>query len=572
MHNLYIIDTLAPFSLPSNKNVINWSKVDFAALEADGRLPIATQRVIIKRFRHYCARVTALGYDSISIDDLAHMAQCDFYGPDLLPLIVDYHHLYKQLFAIAKQHKLRIFVNSDYLFFNADIRQYLAQNAIAPLDFYQSIIERVLIDFPEIDGIILRIGESDGKDVDGTFLSQLLLKTPAQANQLLTHILPIFERYNKKLIFRTWTVGVYKIGDLIWNEKTYDAVFASINSDALIISMKFGDTDFMRYLALNPLFSHGHHKKILELQTRREWEGMGEFPSFTGWEYAAYWNQLAHNKNIVGIHVWCQTGGWANKTWSAITYFDKRAFWNELNTEVTINVTKFGSSVEDAITSFCNERHITDVGKFTELLRLSDTAIAKGLYIPTIAKQPLYFRRTRIPPLTWLTWDTAHLSSIVLSIHQSLIPSFNVVISDAKEAVVATGQMIEIAKSVKLPHYLIDTLEFEFATLDLFVDLKRYLFAQLSSQQTKSLNRKIISYTHRYPQHYIISPLNPIIKHTQPPRFLLNTFVRGGQSYRKRDHILLKTSPVQALLVRLYLRKTKSHLADQSMGFEVFFK
>lgn len=572
MQQFHIIDALGPFVTPTNKQTINWSKVDFASLEVNGRLPAATQRHIITRFTLYAQKVADLGYDSLSIDDLAHLTIFDFYAPHLQVLLADYQNLYTQLFAIAKQHKLRVFINTDYLFFNDDISRHLTQNHLTPLTFYQSVLEQAFTAFPDIAGVIVRIGENDGKDVHDTFQSQLLVKTPTQANRLLSKTLPIFEKHNKKLIFRTWTVGVYKIGDLIWNQKTYDQVFSAITSNALIISMKFGDTDFMRYLHLNPLFNDPRHNKILELQTRREWEGMGEFPSFVGWDYQSYLKKLSKNAHVIGIHAWCQTGGWAKKEWSAVTYFDKKSFWNELNTEVTIDIAKRSLSVEDAVRKFCASRKIEDADAFIQLLKFADTAILKGLYFPEAASKPLYFRRTRIPPLTWLTWDKVHMPPIVKRLHRLLITSPNKAIQDADTAVDAANKMIRIAKNIKLPRTVVDSLVFEYETLKLFAQLKRYVFDRLTPNEVTVVNKQINSYQLRFSQHYTVAPLSP----SGPPRKTLQVsgklVIRSAAPYRKRDKLLLATSPVQAQLVRLYLRRSKSHLADQSMGFVVFFK
>lgn len=571
MQKLHIIDILGPFAIRNDRETINWSKIDFSSIETNGRITPATHKQIVERCERYVARISDLGYDSISIDDLAHLTLCEFYNPTLKKLLKDYRKLYRGVFSIARRHGLKIFVNTDYLFFNDDIRRHLEKSKQSPLRFYSELLEQTFIAFPEIDGVIIRVGENDGKDVESTFLSQLLLKTPAQANELLTGILPIFEQYKKTLIFRTWTVGAYEIGDLIWNERTYDAVFGSITSDALIVSMKFGDTDFMRYLQLNPLFHHGSHKKIIEFQTRREWEGMGEFPSFVGWDYQKYLQQLTGNKNIVGMHVWCQTGGWAKRAWSTVTYFDERAFWNELNTEVTIGITKHALSVEKAIERFCKSRGIKQVTKFIELLHLADTAILKGLYLPDIAKKSLYFRRSRVPSITWLTWDKVHLSSMVLYLHQAFITAPQGAIHDADEAVEAARQMVQIAQSIDLPPSVIASLEFEQVTLDIFAQLKRYVFNLLSPEEIQNLNKQVRVYEAHYPQHYSIPKLE-LVHSRKPPRFIFGLFIRSALPYRLRDHLLLKTSPAQAQIVRFYLHHSKSHLADQSMGIDILFR
>lgn len=572
MRKLHIIDCLGPFIEKSDQKVINWSKVIFSSLEVNNHLPRATQDRIIKRFEVYTQRVTRLGYDSISIDDLAHLANLSLYNPRLRALLADYHVLYKRLFMIAKAHNMKIFVNTDYLFYNKDIQSYLKENHVSDGDFYFEVLEEAFQSFPEIDGIVLRIGEHDGTDVEGTFLSKLALRSPRQANALLKKVLPLFEKYNKTLIFRTWTVGAYKIGDLIWNEKTFDTVFSSIQSNALVISMKFGDTDFMRFLSLNPLFFRGSHKKIIELQTRREWEGMGTYPSFIGWDYQNYLSHLAKNKNVIGIHVWCQTGGWAKNSWSNVTYLDGSSYWNELNTEVTINMYKHHHSAEKAIEAFCKTRDIQEIDNFIKLLRLADKAIKAGIYIRELGEKQLYFRRSRIPSLMWLTWDKALLQPSIVSLLRTLISQPETAIHEAEEAATAAKEMARIGEKLSLPQAAMDALHFEHATLVVFAQLRKYMLTTISSKELSELNEAIAAYQASYPQHYSIPPLRMIHQKQQLPKRLLTIFLREIPSYRKRDKLIFTTSPIQRKLMGRYLRRSKSHLTNQSMGFEVFFK
>jgi DNA-binding Lrp family transcriptional regulator len=569
---LHIIDTLGPFFINKpDRREINWSKVIFSDLETNNRLTQTTQEHIIKRFQAYVARVSKLGYNAISIDDLAHLVDFSFYSSDLQALLGDYRMLYRQLFNIAKSHNMKIFVNTDYLFFNEAIHTYSESNSIAPDDFYIHALKKAIEDFPEIDGVILRVGEKDGNDVSGTFLSQLLLHTPLQANQLLKKILPLFEQTNKTLVFRTWTIGAYKIGDLIWNKKTYNTIFSSIHSNALVISMKYGDTDFMRYLTLNPLFLNGPHKKIIELQTRREWEGMGTYPSFVGWDYAEYLKKLSKNTTIIGTHVWCQTGGWAKKEWSNLTYLENSSFWNELNTCVTIRMAHDHQSVEEAIKEFCKSKSISDHVKFTELLRQSDTAIKKGIYASELAKKEFYFRRSRIPPLMWLTWDRVHLPSAVVHLHRILLSSRDAFVKEGDAAIRAAEKMIILAEELRLSKEVTNSLQFEHATLTIFAQLRRYIATSLSPEDLAKLNKQIAEYELKYPQHYSIPKLFSV-QRRRIPRSLLSPFLRESAAYRKRDRIFLKTSPIQARMIRYYLKKSHSHLANQSMGLETLFK
>jgi len=99
--------------------------------------------------------------------------------------------------------------------------------------------------------VVLRIGESDGLDIKETFRSKLVLKSPAMVNRWLKAILPVFEHHRRRCIFRTWTVGAHEVGDLIWREATLEKTVAGLSSPALVLSMKYGESDFFRYLSLN---------------------------------------------------------------------------------------------------------------------------------------------------------------------------------------------------------------------------------------------------------------------------------------------------------------------------------
>ena len=61
--------------------------------------------------------------------------------------------------------------------------------------------------------------------------------------------------HGKDLIFRTWTVGAHRIGDLIWHRGTLEKTLEGLDSPNLIVSMKHGEGDFFRYLPLNRAFA-----------------------------------------------------------------------------------------------------------------------------------------------------------------------------------------------------------------------------------------------------------------------------------------------------------------------------
>ncbi len=124
---------------------------------------------------------------------------------------------FRRLFAIARGRGLKIFITADYLTSSAAIDARLQGKAPASRHWFGELVEGFFTDFPEVAGIILRIGESDGHDVVDRLRSRLAVRTATEVRQLLEQILPTFEKHGSRLIFRTWTVGAHLIGDLIWH-------------------------------------------------------------------------------------------------------------------------------------------------------------------------------------------------------------------------------------------------------------------------------------------------------------------------------------------------------------------
>ena len=251
---LFIIDGIGPFFRSNGRKEINWSKIDFSDLDVSGLIAPEQLEQIEQDFRLFAQRAAAIGYNAITLDDLAHLTPNPLYPKELHQKIEQYRALYRTLFQIAREAGLKIFITTDLMFFNPTIEQETQNNRKKIQMFAVESCRTFFRDFPDAAGIIFRIGESDGVDVRGDFQSRIILKTPAQARQMLKNLLPVFEQHGKLLIFRTWTVGVSKLGDLIWNRDTFHRLFDELHSPNLIVSMKYGESDFFRYLPLNKLF------------------------------------------------------------------------------------------------------------------------------------------------------------------------------------------------------------------------------------------------------------------------------------------------------------------------------
>lgn len=550
---LAIIDAIGPFFQDYEDAPINWSKIPFHHLECDTGVDREKFRALHLAFHAFLERATAMGYTAISLDDVAHLANFDWYPPALQRKIEQYRAEYRRLIATARQFGVQVFLTTDLMFFNPWIDAHTRQRDDAILAMLADAFTQIFLTFP-IDGIITRIGETDGVDVRGDFHSRLTLQTPQQANRYIRDLLPVFEEHAKLLIFRTWTVGAYKIGDLMWNAQTYDQVFEGINSPYFIISMKYGDTDFFDHLPLNPLVFRGSCRKLLELQTRREREGFGVLPYYVGWQYETYYERVKNFPHLAGISVWCQTGGWAQ--WNNLTFITNSSIWNELNTAATIAIFQGRCSADEALKQFFQRK------KMVKFVKRYHRCLERLLYIDGFADTPLYFMRIRIPPLLWVCWDHVTLTPLMTALH-----------SYGGEHPFRR-QKKRLKKIRKLGRKLdIPDIDFLYDTLNILSICRKSMWQQHDS---KKLQRTLIEYREKYPDSFDFSSNLS----APPPRLMPVAFkllLRTRPQYRWLDKLLMQ--PVLLRLVyrvfRFFSNRSNSlptFVDQQAMPLDVLFK
>ena len=492
---IFLIDAIGPFFQEYNKQRINWSKIPFHHLELDQ----VNQRIrfdrIARDMETFSRRVSAVGYNSVSLDDVAHLAPDEWYEAEINQKISTFRKEYKTLFTILQNSRLDIYLTMDVLSFTPQIKQIISGSRKKGLQLIRRQIKSVFSHFPEIKGIILRIGECDGKDVKGDFKSELFLRSPREVNHMLHELLPLFEQHQRLLILRNWTIGAYPIGDFIWHHRTTERVLKGIDSPNFILSMKYGESDFFRYLPLNRHFFQFKVKKMIELQARREYEGCGEYPSFIGWDYQHYARQLDSAENIAGISVWCQTGGWL--PFRRLTYLDPGGIWNELNSYVTLKIFKEHWTVEQAVHSFCSVIDCADPEAFLELLRLNDEVIKELLYIREVAEQKLFFRRVRIPPLLTVYWNTIFINESTRITLCCLVQSPEESVKEGYNALKKIDTMKEIAGDLGLP---VDDIQFMSDTFHILALARSYYFLQDNEEEQQKIKKAKRFYKKRYPK------------------------------------------------------------------------
>jgi hypothetical protein len=404
--DLLLIDGSAPFFTPFiNGERKNWSKAPLTELQKHGRIDEEYQTTILKALNCYCRKVREIGYSAITFDDLAHLTLFDFYPYLLSRTVHSYQEFFRQVFAIACDAGLAIYITTDIMFWNRFIESHTKRHDARLRELFVEAVERLFDLFPEVTGIVTRIGESDGVDVSSLFKSRMVIRTPRQCNRWLKEVLPVFESHGKTLLFRTWGLGAFRVGDIMWNEATEKQAFGDIDSPAFVVSRKYAAADFFRYLPLNERIIHSQHPHIVEFQARREYEGFGVFPAYVGRQYQAYRDQLADNDLLRGISVWCQTGGWSH--FERLTFLETSSPWNELNTVATLQLFTSDKNADEILREFCQKRFKQENQTILiELIQLYDKLIDQIWYFAPFARQSLWFRRLRVPPLLWIFWDT----------------------------------------------------------------------------------------------------------------------------------------------------------------------
>jgi len=525
----FIIDALGAFINPEN-TPMNWSKIPFNDYERHGALEKASGR-IIQNFRKFAFRVAAIGYNAVSIDDLAHMAILACYSTKTKNIISRFQKLYKQVIKIATEYNLAVFVNLDIAYFNKEIDTFLKNNHHSALDIIKEAITYLFANF-EVEGIITRIGECDGVDVKGMFRSRITIKTVSTARKYLKTLIPVFE-YNKKTwIFRTWTIGGTGIGDLMWNKKTFLSVFGKIKTSNLIISMKYGVSDFFRNMELNPLFFLKGHNKIIELQTRREYDLFGELPYYTGWEYAQYYHYLKNNPEFSGISVWCQTGGWSNS--KRMTFLHNSSPYVELNTVSCINIFK-GKNPATEIKRFFKEKMKCNSCNIVCFFKKYNSLSGKILYPKD--KRSRYFNKVYLPPLLWMQWGNISITKFAASFVKYYYTAIDIGNDEFSELQILGNRC------------KIDNMPFIIDTLRVIYDVRCAFHDKISE---KELLSRIKAYS---PKYNLLSFNFSSAKHSRTLSVLLHIMVRKKQRYRLVDLLLMRKPFIILLYLYLSLRK-----------------
>ncbi|MEO5916113.1 MAG: hypothetical protein ABIS50_17890 [Luteolibacter sp.] len=568
---LFLIDAIGPFFRGYEKERVNWSKIPFSDLYgADD----ARWKQIETDLRRFAGEISAQGYNAVTLDDLAHLAPHPLHELEVAAEIALFREKFRRFFEILHQEfGLKIYLTTDVLPMTASVAEALGDDTEELEKYYQSLVRGVLDDFPQLAGLILRIGESDGHDVEDPIRTQLHLTSAKETNRLLKLLLPDFETRGKNLILRTWTVGAHRIGDLIWHSGTLTDTLKGVDSPNFIVSMKHGESDFFRYLPLNRAFFSVPQKKIIEMQARREYEGAGEYPSFIGRDCERFSRELAAAQNMVGMSVWCQTGGWHRFKRLAFLEEGNRDIWIRLNTAVAIGVFKHGKSVETIIGEFAGHEKAPAL---LELLRHSDTVILELLYIEEFARQKLFFRRVRVPPMLHMYWDSIFINHGVRKIVSHFMTDPERALRAGDAAAELFPRMIELARTAGLP---VDDIEHMRDAFGMILLARRYYFLPFDETMAEQIRVAKKLYKKRWPKeirhrYRVKVSFEPFKLKRRTIAWAIRLMSRKKRGYRLIDRVF--TLGLLSYAYRVFRTRAPQALPkfmrESAMGVDVLFK
>ena len=414
-------------------------------------------------FEEYVRHTVAEGYTAIAIPGFIEYLTFDELGvyADGDSHIARAEAMREQFGAMwqyASDLGMKVYLRTDMLALSTPLEQYFTDrfgslDTANPefWDVYRVGLDELYATMPFVDGVLIRIGEAGRVyDLDGwDYYSQLAVTDVASVRAMLTAFTAQAESAGKEVIFRSWSVGVGAVGDMHTNRDSYAAVLDGIDNPALIVSTKYTLGDFYSHLPFNDTLEVGDQRRIIEFQSRREFENFGSLPNDLGDQYSqAIQRFIAANPRVEGIWTWTQDGG----PWRAgpMTLELESGFWQlyELNTELAVRLARDPSLAPEQITQDWIRRWFsTDpatVEAIATAMAQSRTAVTDGLYIGPYANQRVFALGLEPPPMMWIfEWDILTGDSAVLDI------IYEVSKDDLDEAIAGGDRAVEAAVTMR---------------------------------------------------------------------------------------------------------------------------
>jgi hypothetical protein len=385
---------------------------------------------------------------------------------------------------------MKVYFATDMLALSPPLQRYLERTfgslAVDRPGFwsvYQTGLRELFQAFPFADGLMIRVGEGGSayKFPGWDYVSQIAVKTATAVQTMLRSLLVVAGEVNKDVIFRTWSIGVGAVGDMHTNPRSYLEVLGGLDDPHLVVSTKYCLGDYYSYLPLNDTLKVGTQRRIVEFQSRREFEGLGALPNDLGpLDQTALRELLAANPHIEGLWNWSQAGGPLRA--GPRTLYLRAGFWqmfelnNYANARLAWNPDADPAQITADWARQTFSRDPSTVEAIGRAMALSRPAIMKGLYIGPYARQKVKALGLEPPPMMWIfEWDIVTGDSAVLdSIYTVSKDQLDAAIREGDEATELARRMRALVagtdpatwRDPALRQHFVDTLDFEVNLFD----------------------------------------------------------------------------------------------------------
>jgi hypothetical protein len=274
------------------------------------------------------------------------------------------------------------------------------------------------------------------------------------------------------------------------------------------------------------------------------------------------------------MSVWCQTGGWHRIRRLAFLPGNRNPdTWIRLNAAAAIHIFRYGKSVEESVAETVGEERAAAT---LQLLRHADTLVLQLLYIEDFARQKLFFRRVRVPPLLNIYWDCLFINHAVSKTLRHFVPDPEHALRSGEGAASLFPEMIRLAREADLPVGDIEHMRDFFSLLLL---ARRYYFLPFDEALTAQILTAKKEYKKRHPatareRYRIKISFEPFKVKRRTLSWAASLLLRKKRGYRIIDHLF--TLHLLGYAFRLFKpRNPKSmpkFLRKSAMGVDSLFK
>ena len=288
-------------------------------------------------------------------------------------------------------------------------------------ELHQVMLDEVFLRFPDIDGLIIRVGETYLYDTpfhtgNGAVHYHLDRSVQAMQEEFVTLIQflrgEICEKHDKWLIYRTWDTWPNRFHS---NRKFYLSVTNRIEPHPkLLFSIKHTRVDFHRWVGFNPCLAQGRHQQLVEVQCQREYEGKGAYPNYSSKGVIDCFYEdpegrglqdILMNPLVCGVYTWSRGGGWYGP------YVNRHnELWCDLNAWVIAQYIQNPEKEETELFQDYAARILklneADVEVFRKIALISLDAVIKGKCCTVFDSNPSNVESC--PTNQWMRDDVLH--------------------------------------------------------------------------------------------------------------------------------------------------------------------